>query len=176
MSDARARSVAAMRAPSLLEDIRSLLFGGTGTERTKEPRAPRRASAPSRHLPGTTREFHEAIRRGMPIAVLVRLKEHTLLSDEDLARVLGMSRKTLQRRRKEKDQLLTATEGDRAYRVARVFALARALFGSNEAASEWLHEPHIGLGRDIPLDLLQTEAGALEVEDYLGRMGHGVVS
>jgi putative toxin-antitoxin system antitoxin component (TIGR02293 family) len=112
----------------------------------------------------------------MPIAVLVRLKEHTLLSDEDLARVLGMSRKTLQRRRKEKDQLLTATEGDRAYRVARVFALARALFGSNEAASEWLHEPHIGLGRDIPLDLLQTEAGALEVEDYLGRMGHGVVS
>ncbi len=176
MSEARAQSVPAISSPSLIEDIRSLLFGRAATESKKEPRASRQTALRVRQMPVTTNEFHEAIKKGIPIAVLMRLKEQTHLSDEDLARILGMSRKTLQRRRKEKDQVLTATEGDRAYRVARVFALAKVLFGSNEAASEWLREPRVGLGRDIPLDLLQTEAGALEVEDYLGRVAHGVVS
>jgi putative toxin-antitoxin system antitoxin component (TIGR02293 family) len=166
----------AIHTPSLLEDIRILLFGGATRERNREAR-PRRPKAGSvQHAPAAAKEFHHAIKKGMPVTVLSRLKEHTHLSDEELARILGMSRKTLQRRRHEKDQVLTASEGDRAYRVARVFAFAKALFGSNEAASKWLREPQVGLGRDIPLDLMLTEAGALEVEDYLGRMAHGVVS
>lgn len=176
MSRARTQTVPVVRIPSLLEDIRALLFGRAAKERHKEPSPGRQATLSARHAATSPKEFHEAIRKGMPITVLSRLKEQTHLSDEDLARTLGMSRKTLQRRRKEKDQVLTASEGDRAYRVARVFALAKALLGSNEAASGWLREPQVGLGRDVPLDLLLTEAGALEVEDYLGRMAHGVVS
>jgi putative toxin-antitoxin system antitoxin component (TIGR02293 family) len=47
---------------------------------------------------------------------------------------------------------------------------------SEEGARRWLNSPQVGLGGEIPLDYAQTEVGAREVEDLLGRIEFGVYS
>jgi putative toxin-antitoxin system antitoxin component (TIGR02293 family) len=57
--------------------------------------------------------------------------------------------------------------------VARLRNLGRALFRTDEAVSEWLFKPDSSLGNIAPLDLLDTDLGAREVESLLRALGHG---
>jgi len=41
-------------------------------------------------------------------------------------------------------------------------------------ARRWLSSPQRGLGGAVPLDYAETEIGAREVEDLLGRIEYGV--
>jgi putative toxin-antitoxin system antitoxin component (TIGR02293 family) len=61
-------------------------------------------------------------------------------------------------------------------RFARLLGHAVHLFGSVEEARRWLKAPQRGLGGAVPLDYAQTEAGAREVENLLGRIDYGVYS
>ncbi len=45
-----------------------------------------------------------------------------------------------------------------------------------EAAREWLKSPLPALAGKTPLEFADTEPGAQEVEDLLGRIEHGVFS
>ena len=65
---------------------------------------------------------------------------------------------------------------DRLFRVANIFASAKQVFESEEAALKWLHNPQIGLGGRVPLDMIMTEAGTHEVENLLGRIEYGVIA
>jgi len=47
---------------------------------------------------------------------------------------------------------------------------------SEETARQWLTSPQFGLGGAAPLDYAETEVGAREVEDLLGRIEYGVYS
>jgi putative toxin-antitoxin system antitoxin component (TIGR02293 family) len=50
------------------------------------------------------------------------------------------------------------------------------VLGSQEVARRWLTHPQFGLGGAAPLDYAETEAGAREVENLLGRIEYGVYS
>ena len=67
-------------------------------------------------------------------------------------------------------------ESDRLYRFARIIALAEEVFESKEDALEWLNGAQHGLGGTIPFEMLQTDAGAREVEELLIRIEYGVIS
>ena len=45
-----------------------------------------------------------------------------------------------------------------------------------DKASTWLRRPNRALNNERPLRLLDTDVGARQVEDILGRIAHGVVS
>ena len=47
---------------------------------------------------------------------------------------------------------------------------------SEENARQWLSSPQFGLGGAVPLKYAETEAGAREVEDLLGRIENAVYS
>jgi len=47
---------------------------------------------------------------------------------------------------------------------------------SLEAGRRWLTSRQFGLGGAVPLEYAETEVGAREVEDLLGRIEHGVYS
>jgi putative toxin-antitoxin system antitoxin component (TIGR02293 family) len=47
---------------------------------------------------------------------------------------------------------------------------------SEEDARRWLTSPQFGLGGVVPLAYAETEVGAREVEDLLGRIEYGVYS
>src|SRR5208282_5115442 len=71
---------------------------------------------------------------------------------------------------------LTAEQSDRLIRAARLLANAEETFGSTEKAGLWLRRPTRALGGERPLDLLDTEEGAREVETLLGRINHGIAA
>lgn len=121
-------------------------------------------------------DISDLIEKGVPRKAAERLRAHLGLSEQELARSLGVSAKTLQRQAKAGEARLSPAQSDRLYRLARIVALAEDVFENEARARRWLREPQRGLGGRVPLDLQQTEAGAREVEDLLGRIEYGVFS
>jgi putative toxin-antitoxin system antitoxin component (TIGR02293 family) len=93
---------------------------------------------------------------------------------EQLAPMLGISRATLHRRKVS--GRLDAAESDRVLRFARLLGRAGEVMESLEAGRRWLTSRQFGLGGAVPLEYAETEVGAREVEDLLGRIEHGVYS
>jgi putative toxin-antitoxin system antitoxin component (TIGR02293 family) len=61
-------------------------------------------------------------------------------------------------------------------RYARLLGRAAVVMESLENGRRWLASPQVGLGGEVPLSFAQTEVGAREVEDLLGRIEYGVYS
>lgn len=71
---------------------------------------------------------------------------------------------------------LTPHESDRAWRIAVAFQRTVDLFDGNaETARCWFNTPSIALGGHSPIEYLDTEAGASEIHDLIGRLEHGVI-
>jgi putative toxin-antitoxin system antitoxin component (TIGR02293 family) len=116
----------------------------------------------------------ESIRAGVRVEELEELRQSLNVPIEKLAPRLGMSPATVHRRKRE--GWLRRDESDRVFRFARLFGRAAEVLESQDAARRWLNSPQFGLGGAIPLDYAETEVGAREVEDLLGRIEYGVYS
>ena len=116
----------------------------------------------------------EGIHGGLPIQDLNVLQTNLGVPMERLAPKLGISRATLNRRIAE--GRLEPGESDRLVRFAKLMGKAIEVFETTENARRWLTSPQIGLGGAVPLDYAETEVGAREVEDLLGRIEYGVYS
>ena len=115
------------------------------------------------------------VRRGLPATSVTALAEKLEVGNTVLSRKLGIPQRTLTRRLSKRSRL-TAAESDRTVRLARVYAHAVEMIGSQGKAVEWLRTPNRALGGDRPLDQLDTDPGARAVEDILGRIAYGVYS
>ena len=93
---------------------------------------------------------------------------------ETLVPMLGISKATLHRRKA--GGRLGPAESDRVVRFARLMGKAVEVMESEENARQWLTSSQFGLGGAVPLDYAETEVGAREVEDLLGRIEYGVYS
>jgi len=115
------------------------------------------------------------IRQGLPVNVIDKLTKELAISQQSLLQIIALPTATLTRRRAQKR--LTPQESDRVYRVATTYRTTLQLFeGDAEAARHWLNEPAKALGGNTPLQHLDTEAGADEVQDLIGRLEHGVIT
>lgn len=117
-------------------------------------------------------ELRTRIRNGLPYSALESVRERLHLSLPETAAILHTPLRTLARRRRERR--LQAAESDRLYRLARVAAQAVMTFGNEEKAAAWLRRENRSLNNHAPLQLLDTEVGARQVEDVLGRIQYGV--
>jgi putative toxin-antitoxin system antitoxin component (TIGR02293 family) len=128
-----------------------------------------------RHLE-TPLDAHEMLMTGLPGEALLHLVETfaILRRREPLEKATGISLRTVQRRRDTPVKLLSKEQSGRTWKLAEVLAKATAVFGSGEAAEQWLERPAIGLNQRRPIDLLATPAGMELVEDFLGRLEYGV--
>ncbi|MBI5479215.1 MAG: DUF2384 domain-containing protein [Deltaproteobacteria bacterium] len=118
----------------------------------------------------------DGVARGLPLAALEHVKKELRLADAEVASTLGVSPKTVSRRRRAPRRALGLVASDRLYRVARLFAFATEVLEDADRARAWLRTRQPGLGNRTPFQLMHTEAGAREVEDLLGRIEHGVFS
>ena len=121
----------------------------------------------------TDSDLRDAIREGFPHAVLEGLMRASGLTLKELAGALDLSPRSLQRRRRGR---LARFESDRLYRMARVLALARESLGDGARASRWLRRTNRALGGVAPLAAIDTELGARQVENLLGRIAYGGIS
>lgn len=125
--------------------------------------------------PQTPGDWHALLENGLPLRALESFKRATALSDAQLAALVGISGKTLQRARGAGKRLDTVTS-DRLFRSARIVALAGTVLEGNEQGIAWLGRAQIGLGGKVPFALMTTEAGCEQVENLLLRIEHGVYS
>lgn len=100
------------------------------------------------------------------------VQDHLEVSDEVLARALGVSTRTLSRRREA--GRLTTDESDRLVLLAEIVVLARRALDSAAAAGEWLSAPHSMLGDESPLGHMDTVAGMEEVKSMLYHIEYGM--
>ena len=100
------------------------------------------------------------------------LQDLLRIPEEELGRYLGISPATLHRRKKSGH--LETPESERIVRFARLFGLSMEVFDTKEAAREWLKTINPGTAGESPLSYADTEYGAREVENLLGRIDHGV--
>jgi putative toxin-antitoxin system antitoxin component (TIGR02293 family) len=106
---------------------------------------------------------------------LRRLRTGLQLTVDDMARLLDVAARTINR--KEKDSgALSVSEADRAFRVARIADLAIAMIGDREKALSWLRTPNAYLGGQSPIALLDTELGAELVSESLYAIAYGGVA
>ncbi len=125
--------------------------------------------------PMDTPRLVERVEEGLSFGELERLRQNMGLSREEMAELVQIRPRTLDRRKKE--GRLHPEESDRLLRASRVFGRAIALFeGDVEGALGWLSTPQRALGGAVPLEMARTEIGAGEVEDLIGRLEHGVFS
>ena len=128
--------------------------------------------------PGVDREEEvgfdeiEEIRKGLPVEAFFQLQEKLGVGTPQLAEVVGIPVRTLQRRKDE--GRLTKEESDRLDRVRKLMTQATGVFESENSARAWLTRPQIALSGFVPLELADTGAGIREVENLLGRIDYGV--
>ena len=120
-------------------------------------------------------DLAELVREGLPASSLTALAESLDLRNASLSKKLGIPQRTLTRRLSQHSRL-SAAESDRTVRLARVYTTAVEMIGNKQKAVEWLRTPNRALGGERPLDQLDTDLGAREVEDVLGRIAYGVYS
>jgi putative toxin-antitoxin system antitoxin component (TIGR02293 family) len=123
-------------------------------------------------LAASTADLIEAVKAGLPARTFVALARALEVSEARLAAVVGISASTLARRKRAGE--LAPDEGEHVLRIARLLDRASGVFDDRGDASAWLVEPNLALGHRAPLDFADTELGAREVEDLLGRLEHGV--
>lgn len=114
-------------------------------------------------------------REGLPVGTLTLLAEELSIERKTLARVVGISDRTLSRRL-AKNERLSAEESDRTVRLARIVALTTDTLGDSQKASSWLQTPNRVLDGQRPLDLLDTDTGVRSVETVLARIEYGLYS
>ena len=117
-------------------------------------------------------ELLARIRRGLPASMFDQLAATLGISTSLLSAKLGIARRTLARKHGT-GAPLSAEASEKVLRLARICNLARALFATDEAISQWLFKPDSALGNVAPIDLLDTELGAREVETLLRSLSHG---
>lgn len=114
---------------------------------------------------------HDDIVRGIAAKRVQELIDRGVLADKSVYRVIP--ERTFKRRLTNRETLKIG-EGDAIARFLRVTEAANKAFGAEDFARKWLTLPNPALGGRIPIELAETDAGAREVEDVIGRFAHGV--
>ncbi len=117
----------------------------------------------------------QRVEEGLPVGEVVEFGKQAGFTNEELARLIHIPARTYARRVASKSRL-KVSEGERAIRLMRLFSRAKQVFGTDENTRRWFNARILALGRKTPLEYAQTEPGAREVENIIGRIEDGVFS
>src|SRR5215472_17144267 len=132
-------------------------------------RARQKASVPGRVRRGERRiKRHEGsgvitiktVRQGLSTEVFKTLAANLEMSERELAGVLHIPNRTLDRRLKE--GILSPGESDRLARVARILKRAQEVFGNAEKARGWMNTQLAAFDAETPLQRADTSLGAAQ--------------
>lgn len=116
----------------------------------------------------------QSIKKGLPISAFEKIQKELDVSADTLATTVNIANRTLARRKKEGRFL--PDESERVLRIASLFDRASQVLHKQDRVQRWFKSPQKALGGKTPLEYADTEPGAREVEDLLGRLEHGVFS
>jgi putative toxin-antitoxin system antitoxin component (TIGR02293 family) len=112
------------------------------------------------------------IRKGVPARTFDFVASLLGLPQSDLAKRLRLVHRTISRRRSANTRL-SAEESEKVLRVMRIFELARTIIPDDAALAKWMLKPAAPLDDNAPIDLLDTDVGAAEVEGFIRGIAYG---
>lgn len=122
----------------------------------------------------------QAAREGLPFRALDRVSAALFgpsrTATETLARALGLSSKTMDRRASSPGAPLPPRDSDRLLLLAETFDLAVLALDGEDQARAWLARPHKLFGGEPPVSRLDTLAGVREVQTALYHIEYGMVA
>ncbi|MGA2233296.1 MAG: antitoxin Xre/MbcA/ParS toxin-binding domain-containing protein [Tepidisphaeraceae bacterium] len=120
-------------------------------------------------------EADQLVKSGFAVGAIARIGAASGWSLAQIKKFARISEGTFSRR--TRSGRLSREESERLLRLSHIFERATALHaGDRMSARQWLETPIPALGNQRPVDLAQTEPGAREVDDLIGRISHGIVS
>jgi putative toxin-antitoxin system antitoxin component (TIGR02293 family) len=127
-----------------------------------------------RKHPRSAAEVHDLIVIGLPGETIARVVDRTQhLNQQKVANALGISARTIQRRRVGSAKL-SPEQGGKAWTFSELMVRAAAVLGGEREAERWFDTPALALDQRRPIDLLGSPVGAALVGELLGRMEYGV--
>jgi putative toxin-antitoxin system antitoxin component (TIGR02293 family) len=114
----------------------------------------------------------DRIRSGIPTSAFRMLADRLGVSQNELAAKLRVATRTLTRLTSEQKPLPPEI-AQKVLRAARVMIKARTLFSDDASVITWLNTDAPALRGAKPIDLLDTDVGAAEVEGLILGLAYG---
>jgi len=111
-------------------------------------------------------------REGLPKRVLLGLAKKISLTLQQLANIMHISERTLQRY--DDDAIIKTEYAEKAIELARLYTRGEEVFGSMDKFKIWMGTKLLVFNGESPLSLLDTSAGFNMVFTELGRIEHGI--
>jgi putative toxin-antitoxin system antitoxin component (TIGR02293 family) len=113
-------------------------------------------------------------RQGLPKRVLLSLAKKISITLQELANIMHISERTLQRY--DDDEIVKTEYAEKAISLARLYVRGDEVFESMDNFKIWMKTPSIIFNGESPLSLLDTSIGFDMVLTELGRIEHGILA
>lgn len=113
-------------------------------------------------------------RKGVTKGFLLRVARYLGLSVGQMARLLPVTERTIQRY--DRERRFTPAVSEQILQIAAVAARGEDVFGGRAGFLAWMRSPSAALGNRTPASLLGSRFGSEIVLDELGRIEHGIIS
>ncbi|WP_161596821.1 type II RES/Xre toxin-antitoxin system antitoxin [Chitinophaga vietnamensis] len=117
-------------------------------------------------------DYIQLSRSGIIKRALLNLSRQLSFSLAELAQVIHLSERTLQRY--ADDAKLSIDTSERAILLSRLYQRGTEVFGDLENFKEWMRTPLPAFNYQLPISLLDTTFGFQLIQDELGRIEHGL--
>ena len=114
----------------------------------------------------------ELSKSGVTKDALAHLAKYMRFSTKQMAELLPVTERTIQRYSRKKH--FSPTVSEQILQIAEVAARGRDVFGDMNRFLEWMNHPNRALGNRTPTSLLSSRFGVEMVLDELGRLEFGV--
>ena len=116
-----------------------------------------------------------AIRKGYPARILKDTSRFFSVPDARIQAIARVPASTASRLEKVNAKIDSGAS-ERIYRMGTVARMAIHIFEDETAALAWMRQPNHALGDAAPLDLMDTEPGAVAVRQVLSAIASGGVA
>ncbi|CAN5496984.1 DUF2384 domain-containing protein [soil metagenome] len=123
------------------------------------------------HRVASLADLEAVVAEGLPIQAL---DETAIYISGNARAATTLKDRLVPRATRSRRTRLKVTESERVERLARLMAMAEAVWEDEEDARAFMHEPHPLLDGRTPLEMAETELGARRVERLLMKLEYSL--
>ena len=116
----------------------------------------------------------QSIKQGVSYKLFSYIKNRCPFTDEEWAKLLAMSTKSLQRYALSKNHFFKPIHSEKILEVAEVCDAGMEVFNSKESLYAWLTKEAFAFDYEVPMHFLDTSYGTQLVYTQLKRYAHGI--